>query len=60
MASLPYLFTDPTLKRIVEGERRLILVTAHRRENWGAPMERIGRALARTLGPWAGGQGQRR
>ncbi len=47
VASLPYTFTDPTLKGIVEGDRRLILVTAHRRENWGAPMERIGRALAR-------------
>lgn len=27
--------------------RRMVLVTAHRRESWGEPMERIGRAVAR-------------
>ncbi|MDE2127780.1 MAG: UDP-N-acetylglucosamine 2-epimerase (non-hydrolyzing) [Armatimonadetes bacterium] len=27
--------------------RRLVLVTAHRRENWGEPMARIARAIAR-------------
>ena len=40
-------FEDPVLKRIAEGDRRLILVTAHRRENWGEPMARIGAALRR-------------
>ncbi|MFF2275645.1 non-hydrolyzing UDP-N-acetylglucosamine 2-epimerase [Agromyces sp. NPDC058126] len=38
--------TEPALDRIGDAER-LILVTSHRRENWGAPMERIGRAVAR-------------
>ena len=28
------------------GDRRVILVTAHRRENWGEPMARIGQAVA--------------
>src|SRR5579885_1311030 len=46
VAAQPATFDDPRLKAIVESDRRLILVTAHRRENWGAPMERIARALA--------------
>jgi UDP-N-acetylglucosamine 2-epimerase (non-hydrolysing) len=45
--ALPYVFADPALLALVEGDRRLILVTAHRRENWGEPMARIGTALAR-------------
>ncbi len=40
-----YTFEDPNLRRIVEGKRKMILVTAHRRENWGEPMESIGSAL---------------
>jgi UDP-N-acetylglucosamine 2-epimerase (non-hydrolysing) len=41
-----------TLQRLPEPNRtsegqRMILVTAHRRENWGEPMERICRALCR-------------
>ncbi|CCW36283.1 UDP-N-Acetylglucosamine 2-epimerase [Chthonomonas calidirosea] len=46
VAAQPATFDDARLKAIVESDRRLILVTAHRRENWGAPMERIARALA--------------
>ena len=46
VASLNYTFEDPTLRSIVEGDSRLILVTAHRRENWGEPMTHIGSALA--------------
>jgi UDP-N-acetylglucosamine 2-epimerase len=46
VASRPYRFEDPALRAVMEGERRLILVTAHRRENWGEPMANIGRALA--------------
>ena len=30
-------------------QQRLILVTAHRRENWGQPIRNIAQALARTL-----------
>ncbi len=47
VAARPYVFEDPTLRGVVEGDRRLILVTAHRRENWGGPMSAIARALAR-------------
>ena len=32
---------------VAETSRRMVLVTAHRRESWGAPMARIGRAVAR-------------
>ena len=38
---------DPILRAIIDGDRRLILVTAHRRENWGEPMANIGKALKR-------------
>ena len=38
---------DPILSAIIDGDRRLILVTAHRRENWGEPMANIGKALKR-------------
>jgi UDP-N-acetylglucosamine 2-epimerase (non-hydrolysing) len=37
---------DPLLQQIIDGDRRLILVTAHRRENWGEPMAHIARAVA--------------
>ncbi|HLV81996.1 MAG TPA: UDP-N-acetylglucosamine 2-epimerase (non-hydrolyzing), partial [Chthonomonadaceae bacterium] len=46
-AARSFRFEEPALRSLIEGDRRLILVTAHRRENWGAPMEAIGRALAR-------------
>ena len=37
---------DPRLQAWSAAGRRLVLVTAHRRENWGEPMARIARALA--------------
>ena len=37
---------DPALKDLDEDPRPVLLVTAHRRESWGAPMRQIGRALA--------------
>ena len=40
-ASKPYVASDPIIAQILAETRRVILVTAHRRENWGAPMERI-------------------
>lgn len=46
VASQPAEFEEPILKEIVESGRRLVLVTAHRRENWGEPMKRIAHALA--------------
>ena len=47
VAAATYAFEDPELSRVVEGKQRLILVTAHRRENWGKPMADIAHALAR-------------
>ena len=44
IAERPYNFDHPVFQAIPEG-RRLILVTAHRRENFGEPMARIFEAL---------------
>ncbi|WP_098464552.1 non-hydrolyzing UDP-N-acetylglucosamine 2-epimerase [Isoptericola jiangsuensis] len=41
------LFTDPRLEDLADSGRRILLVTTHRRENWGGAMESVGRALAR-------------
>lgn len=40
-----YTFTEPALKDIDFGNKKIILVTAHRRENWGEPMRQICRAV---------------
>ncbi|MFJ2519792.1 non-hydrolyzing UDP-N-acetylglucosamine 2-epimerase [Cellulosimicrobium cellulans] len=40
-------FTDPRLEELAASGRRVLLVTTHRRENWGGAMEGVGRALAR-------------
>ncbi|WP_409141979.1 non-hydrolyzing UDP-N-acetylglucosamine 2-epimerase [Cellulosimicrobium sp. RS] len=40
-------FTDPRLEDLAASGRRILLVTTHRRENWGGAMEGVGRALAR-------------
>lgn len=39
-------FSDPTLETLATSGRRILLVTTHRRENWGGTMEGVGRALA--------------
>lgn len=39
-------FTDPRIAALAEDERRIVLLTTHRRENLGEPMRRIGRAVA--------------
>ncbi|MCG0277024.1 MAG: UDP-N-acetylglucosamine 2-epimerase (non-hydrolyzing) [Thermanaeromonas sp.] len=39
-----YIFTDPLLSTL-DFNKRIILVTAHRRENWGEPMREIFSAL---------------
>lgn len=39
---------DPVLRSVVEGPRRMVLLTAHRRESFGAPIREIFRAV-RTL-----------
>ena len=41
-----YQFADPLLKDIPFNEKKVLLVTAHRRENLGKPMENIFSALA--------------
>ncbi|MBE7701494.1 UDP-N-acetylglucosamine 2-epimerase (non-hydrolyzing) [Oerskovia sp. Sa1BUA8] len=40
-------FADPALEALAASGRRILLVTTHRRENWGGAMESVGRALAR-------------
>lgn len=40
-------FSDPVLERLSGNDRRLVLVTTHRRENQGEAMVGVGRALAR-------------
>jgi UDP-N-acetylglucosamine 2-epimerase (non-hydrolysing) len=47
VAERPYRFEEPALAAAVSRPGPLILVTAHRRENWGEPMHRIGRAVRR-------------
>lgn len=42
-----YSFTVPDLNDIVRGRRKIILITMHRRENWGNPMASAARALRR-------------
>ncbi|MCS7311197.1 MAG: UDP-N-acetylglucosamine 2-epimerase (non-hydrolyzing), partial [Armatimonadetes bacterium] len=48
VAQQPYAPDEPALRRALNHSGRLVLLTAHRRENWGAPMANIARA-ARTL-----------
>jgi UDP-N-acetylglucosamine 2-epimerase (non-hydrolysing) len=38
-------FSDGRLEAIERSERPILLVTAHRRESWGAPMRRVAEAL---------------
>jgi len=40
-------FTDPVIEKLADSGRPVLLVTTHRRENWGETMEGIARALAR-------------
>ena len=40
-------YGDPALADLDWTSAPVLLVTAHRRESWGAPMQAIGRALAR-------------
>ena len=42
-----YIFHDEVLRGLNLEGKRLVLITAHRRENWGAPLERICRAIVR-------------
>ncbi len=40
-------YGDPQLERIDRSDHRVVLITAHRRESWGAGMTAIGTAIAR-------------
>ncbi|WP_100423448.1 non-hydrolyzing UDP-N-acetylglucosamine 2-epimerase [Sediminihabitans luteus] len=40
-------FGDPVLETLAASGRRILLVTTHRRENWGDSMQDVGRALGR-------------
>jgi UDP-N-acetylglucosamine 2-epimerase (non-hydrolysing) len=46
-SELAVAFEDPALQLLVDGERRMVVVTAHRRENWGAGLEGIATGVAR-------------
>lgn len=46
IASRPISLEDATLREILDSDRRLVLITAHRRENWGEPLRDICRAVA--------------
>lgn len=48
-ARMPYAFGDERLHALAEGSSRFILMTAHRRESWGAPMEEFCLAAADVL-----------
>lgn len=44
---------DPAVERLLQYPERLVLVTAHRRENWGEPLASICRAVARLAASFA-------
>jgi UDP-N-acetylglucosamine 2-epimerase (non-hydrolysing) len=45
VASQEFIPADPLVREILNDPRRMVLVTTHRRENWGEPMARIARAV---------------
>lgn len=47
VAQRPYRFTEPPLSQIDADAARVVMVTAHRRENWGEPMQAICAAVRR-------------
>jgi UDP-N-acetylglucosamine 2-epimerase (non-hydrolysing) len=47
-AGLDLPFRDPRVAEVYEGERPIVVVTAHRRENWGGGLARIGEGVARV------------
>lgn len=49
VAARPYTFEDAELDRLTSSGSRILLVTAHRRENLGAPMERISEAVQQIV-----------
>jgi UDP-N-acetylglucosamine 2-epimerase (non-hydrolysing) len=45
VASLPFCFEDSELRDLPTGSKRILLVTAHRRENQGAPLRSLCKAI---------------
>ncbi|WP_414168384.1 non-hydrolyzing UDP-N-acetylglucosamine 2-epimerase [Streptoverticillium reticulum] len=45
IAGLRAPFPDGSAARVIAGGRRIVLVTAHRRESWGEPIRRVARAV---------------
>ena len=43
---------DPRVARLLDSARRLVLLTAHRRESFGAPLEGVFGAVAELAGGW--------
>ena len=48
-AARPYTSSDPSIAAILADPCPMVLVTAHRRENWYAPMTRIGQAVRQVI-----------
>lgn len=46
-SALDLRFDDPRLQRLVEGDERIVVVTAHRRENWAHGLDGIAEGVAR-------------
>lgn len=44
-----YTFQDPVLRNLDFAEDRVVLLTTHRRENWGIPMQRIFSAVRQLI-----------
>ena len=40
-------FDDPAIQELYDGDERVVVVTAHRRENWGEGLTRIAEGVAR-------------
>jgi UDP-N-acetylglucosamine 2-epimerase (non-hydrolysing) len=49
VAPRPYAFPEAEVETALESGRRIVLVTAHRRESWGEPMERICAAVRQLV-----------
>ena len=49
VAQRPLVIEDDRLRAMMEDDRPLVVVTAHRRDNWGGGLERIGIGLRRML-----------
>jgi len=47
-------FSVPEMNAVAERRRKIILITMHRRENWGPPMESAARAIRRIAEKYPG------